>query len=111
MFRSLSTQFTNRFFCSQIAGSPKPVRKYLGCSLLSQAGVPLALAVLVAKKLESLGGDVVDASVTIIETVTATTLVVQLITPLLVKWALKQADELDEISPVQNAHNDIHTLV
>ena len=62
------------------------------------------------EKLESLGGDAADAGVTILETVTATTLDVQLIAPLLVKWALKQAGELGEISPVQNKPNDIHTL-
>jgi len=70
----------------------------------------LALAVLVVEKLESLGGDAADAGVTILETVTATTLVVQFIAPLLVKWAFKQAGELDEISPVQNGLNDIHWL-
>ncbi len=80
---------------SNIAQSPEHVKKYLGICLLSQAGVPVALAVLVAEKFSKLGGEAADAGVLILGTVTATTLVVQLFAPLLVKWALNQAGELE----------------
>lgn len=78
---------------SKAASSDTNVQKYLGVCLLSQAGVPLALAVLVAEKFNEVGGQAAKDGVLILETVTATTLVVQLLAPLLVKWALEKAGE------------------
>ncbi|MFX0114045.1 MAG: cation:proton antiporter, partial [Candidatus Hodarchaeota archaeon] len=78
---------------SRAAKSPDCVQKYLGVCLLSQAGVPIALAVLVAEKFKEVGGEAADAGVLILETVTITTLIVQLLAPLLVKWALEKAGE------------------
>ncbi|MFQ5980652.1 MAG: cation:proton antiporter, partial [Candidatus Heimdallarchaeota archaeon] len=85
---------------SRAASSDICVQKYLGVCLLSQAGVPLALAVLVAEKFDALGGQAAKDGVLILETVTATTLVVQLLAPLLVKWALEKAGET-QIAPLK----------
>lgn len=80
---------------SRAASSPDCVQKYLGCCLFSQAGVALALAVVVFEKFDELGGEAADAGLLVLETITATTLVVQFIGPLLVKWAIHKAEEAE----------------
>ncbi|MHA2271135.1 MAG: cation:proton antiporter [Candidatus Hodarchaeales archaeon] len=84
---------------SRAASSPDCVQKYLGFCLFSQAGVALALAVVVFEKFDEIGGEAADAGILVLETITATTLVVQFIGPLLVKWALHQAEEA-EVTPL-----------
>ncbi len=70
------------------------VRKYLGTSLFSQAGVAIGLAIAIDHSFSNLGPDGSAVGHLIINVITATTLVVQIIGPPSVKWSLKKAGEM-----------------
>jgi len=70
------------------AGAAESVRKYLGLTLFSQAGVAIGLAILASVRFS---GDMGNA---IIMIVTATTFVVQIIGPPCVKAAVSKAGEI-----------------
>jgi len=70
------------------AGAPESVRKYLGLTLFSQAGVAIGLAILASVRFS---GDMGNAVVMI---VTATTFLVQIIGPPCVKAAVGKAGEI-----------------
>ncbi len=79
---------------AKISGSEPAVRRYLGMGLFAQGGVAIGLAIVAAHKL----GDITvheDLSLAnmVIYTITATTLVVQIIGPPMVKVAVKLAKE------------------
>ncbi len=79
---------------ARISGSEPVVRRYLGMGLFAQGGVAIGLAIVAAHKL---GGikvhDGLSLANMVIYTVTATTLVVQIIGPPMVKIAVKLAKE------------------
>lgn len=70
------------------------VRKYLGTSLFSQAGVAIGLAIAIDHSFSRLGPAGSEVGHLIINVITATTLVVQIIGPPSVKWSLKKAGEI-----------------
>ncbi len=72
---------------ARIGRASEVVRKYLGLTLFSQAGVAVGLAIMASVRFP---GEIGDAIVTII---TATTFVVQLIGPPCVKYAIHKAGE------------------
>ena len=69
----------------------KKVRNYLGLSILSQAGVAIGLALLAANYLSSLGKPGIGT--TVVTIVTATTVVFEVIGPILARFSLTQAEE------------------
>ena len=71
---------------AKITNSHKTVQKYLGLALFSQAGVTIGLALMAAQRFPVFGN-------TIIGIVTVTTLIVQIIGPPFVKYAIVKADE------------------
>lgn len=77
------------------SGSPPTVRKYLGMSLFAQGGVAVGLSIVAAQRLSNItivkGVSLGDA---IVFTITATTLIVQLIGPSLVKISIRLAGEI-----------------
>lgn len=77
-----------------LSGSSKNVRDYLGLALLSQAGVAIGLALNASHRFEDLGPEGADLAVLVLNVVTATTFVVQLIGPVLVKYAIGKAGEI-----------------
>ena len=78
------------------------IRRYLGLGILSQAGVAIGLALIVKHEFGSLGpltadgvhrGEVLGA--TVITTITATCIFFEIIGPILTKYALGKAGELN----------------
>jgi sorbitol-specific phosphotransferase system component IIBC len=72
----------------------KTVRKYLGLCLFSQAGVAIGLAMVIYHNFSLLGPQGREVGLLIINIITATTFVVQLIGPPCVKFAVTKADEV-----------------
>jgi Kef-type K+ transport system membrane component KefB/CBS domain-containing protein len=72
----------------------KTVRKYLGLCLFSQAGIAIGLAMVIYHNFSLLGPEGKEVGVLIINVITATTFVVQLIGPPCVKFAVTKADEV-----------------
>ncbi|MBX3178869.1 MAG: cation:proton antiporter [Candidatus Hydrogenedentes bacterium] len=80
---------------ARITGAPAPVRKYAGMGLLVQGGIAVGLAMMAASHL----GDVPLAEGLmlgdlIIVTITATTFIVQLAAPALIRLSVMKADEI-----------------
>ena len=69
------------------------VRNYLGFGLLSQAGVAIGLALSIANRFDGYGEAGVQLGQTVISVITATTFVVQIVGPVMVKFAIVQAGE------------------
>jgi Kef-type K+ transport system membrane component KefB len=77
-----------------VAGVEPTVRDNLGLALLSQAGVAIGLALSSSTRFADLGPDGEELADLVLNVVTATTFVVQLIGPLLVKVAITRAGEV-----------------
>jgi Kef-type K+ transport system membrane component KefB len=91
LFRSLGKYFGARWG-GNLAKSSLKVSKYLGFTLLSQAGVAIGLSLGAAKILTDLGLEYQAKQV--ISVMTATTFLIMLIGPILVKYGLSRANEL-----------------
>jgi Kef-type K+ transport system membrane component KefB len=76
-----------------VAGSAPAVRNNLGLALLSQAGVAIGLALASSTRFDDLGPKGEDLGDLVVNVVTATTFVVQMVGPILVKTALIRAGE------------------
>lgn len=74
--------------------APKVVRDNLGFGLMSQAGVAIGLAIASAERFTDLGPAGRELAGLIVNVITATTFVVQVIGPLFVKHAIRQAGEI-----------------
>jgi Kef-type K+ transport system membrane component KefB len=80
------------------------LRKYLGFGILSQAGVAIGLALVVKNRFEGLGPEINDAGMTmgdhignvVFTTITATSVIFEIIGPILTKYALKKSGEAQE---------------
>ncbi|MBN2303786.1 MAG: cation:proton antiporter [Anaerolineae bacterium] len=77
-----------------LSGAPLLVRNNLGLGLLSQAGVAIGLALDCSCRFAELGPKGADLGVLVLNVVTATTFVVQLIGPVMVKVAITRAGEI-----------------
>ena len=79
---------------AKISGSPPAVRNYLGLGLFAQGGVAVGLSMMAAQHLSGIevrGG--MDLGTVIVTTITATTLIMQVLGPPCTKFALLRADE------------------
>ncbi|MBW2120388.1 MAG: cation:proton antiporter [Deltaproteobacteria bacterium] len=81
---------------AMISHAPETVRKYLGWALFSQAGVAVGLALDIYDRLGVYGTPGLDAGHKIINVITATTFIVQVIGPPSVKYAISKAGEIPE---------------
>jgi Kef-type K+ transport system membrane component KefB len=80
-----------------IVGRAEPtLRKYLGLGILSQAGVAIGLALTVKQEFSALGDAGAYLGATVITTVTATSIVFELIGPITAKIGLKKAGEINQ---------------
>jgi Kef-type K+ transport system membrane component KefB len=75
-------------------GAAPTVRNYLGFGLLSQAGVAIGLALSVANRFDAYGKEGVQLGNATINVITATTFVVQIVGPIMVKFAIGRAGEI-----------------
>jgi Kef-type K+ transport system membrane component KefB len=89
---------------SVLGGSEPQVRRYLGLGLLSQAGVAMGLALSTAHRFDAYGATGAQLGTTVINVITATTFVVQIVGPIALKYAVKQAGELGKAAPVEERH-------
>ncbi|AKJ63515.1 cation:proton antiporter [Kiritimatiella glycovorans] len=70
------------------------VQKYVGMGILSQAGVAIGLAMIVKQELASVGGDHAERiGAMVLTTVTATSVIFEIIGPMLARHALEKAGE------------------
>lgn len=89
-------------FIGASLGKMEPkIRKYLGFGILSQAGVAIGLALVVKTRFQGMGPDINDAGLTmgdhigniVFTTITATSIIFEIIGPILAKYALKKSGE------------------
>jgi Kef-type K+ transport system membrane component KefB len=92
VFRALG-KISGAYLGAKISKAVPSVRKYLGLTLLSQAGVAVGLAFSIATQVSPLGADGAIMERTIITTIITTTLIVQLVGPILTKFAIFRAGE------------------
>jgi Kef-type K+ transport system membrane component KefB len=95
VFRALG-KMSGAYLGARISNSGEKVQKYLGITLLPQAGVAVGLALSIAAKVSNMGPQGTSLEATIITTIIATTLVVQLIGPILTKMAIFKAGEVTD---------------
>ncbi|MBN2739025.1 MAG: cation:proton antiporter [Spirochaetales bacterium] len=81
-------KFLGAYLGARLSNASPRVKKYLGMCLMSQAGVAIGLAILAEKNFSGSIGDI------IVIVLTATTFVVQLFGPPLVKLAAKKSGEV-----------------
>ncbi len=89
------------FIGASLGGLEPKVRKYLGFGILSQAGVAIGLALIVKNRFQGVGPEINDAGLTmgdhigniVFTTITATSVIFEIIGPILTKYALKKSGE------------------
>lgn len=80
---------------ASLSGSPDLLKKYLGLGLFAQGGVAVGLSMMAGQHLsgvEVMNG--LDLGSVVVSAVTATTLLVQLMGPASVKWAITKSGEI-----------------
>ncbi len=89
-------KWSGAFLGSVISGAPSAVKKYLGFALFSQAGVAIGLALDIYQHFGKLGTAGEHLGHTVINVIAATTLLVQIIGPMSVKFAISKAGEIPD---------------
>ncbi len=79
----------------KMSGAKNTVTKYLGFCLFDQAGVAVGLAIATFNGFSVLGDEAKMAGILIISIITATTFILQIIAPPMIKYGIKKADEID----------------
>jgi Kef-type K+ transport system membrane component KefB len=87
-------KWSGSYLGARWSGAPDTVRRYLGFALFSQAGVAIGLALDVYGHFAAFDPAGARLGQTIINVVTATTFVVQIIGPPSVKYAIRKAGEI-----------------
>jgi Kef-type K+ transport system membrane component KefB len=93
VLRSLG-KFTGAWLGGTLGGAQPAVRNNLGFGLLSQAGVAIGLALASSNRFRVYGAEGAALGSLIINVITATTFVVQIIGPICVKLAISRAGEI-----------------
>jgi Kef-type K+ transport system membrane component KefB len=84
---------------SILGGADRTIRDNLGLGILSQAGVAIGLALYVQRTFSGFGETGAWIGTTIITTVTATSVIFEIIGPILTRVALRRAGEIPETTP------------
>lgn len=79
---------------SKLGKLPKNIEKYLGLGILSQAGVAIGLSLIVKSEFVHFGTHGAYIGASIITTITATSIIFEIIGPILTKIALTKAGEI-----------------
>lgn len=87
-------KYAGAWFGGVLSGTTPVVRNNLGLGLLSQAGVAIGLGLECSDRFAELGPEGQELGSLVLSVVTATTFVVQLIGPLMVKVAISRAGEI-----------------
>ncbi len=78
---------------AKVSNMEEKIRRYLGFGILSQAGVAIGLALLIQQELSQIPGAEV-LGIQILSTITATSIIFEIIGPLAAKYALSKAGEI-----------------
>ena len=89
-------KWVGAWFGALFSGAEKMVRKYLGWALFSQAGVAIGLALDIYQHFGKYGTEGEMLGHTVLNIIAATTLIVQIIGPPSVKFAITRANEIPE---------------
>lgn len=92
-------KWSGSYLGARFSGVPETVRKYLGFALFSQAGVAIGLALDIDHHFAAGSPAGAQLGQTIINVVTATTFLVQVIGPPSVKFAISKAGEIGRKGP------------
>lgn len=97
------------FIGGKLAHADPVVQKNLGYCLWSQAGVTLGLTLVILAEFPSLGVEGQELAMLIVSVITVATLMVQIIGPSGVKFAIKRAGEIgkDLSRPIMPAHRPV----
>jgi len=87
-----------------IVGEDVTMRKYLGSCLFCQAGVALGLSFIIEETFLTLGGDAATWGTLILGVVALSTMVLEAVGPLSVKYSLEKAGELPEDHEIFEPH-------
>jgi Kef-type K+ transport system membrane component KefB len=77
-----------------ISGAKQTVTRYLGFCLMDQAGVAVGLAIATFNTFSALGDEFRLSGLLIINIITATTFLLQLLSPPMIKFGISRADEM-----------------
>jgi len=92
IFRTLGKYF-GAFIGAYLANVPKKVRQNIGFCLFSQAGVAIGLAISLDIEFSKYSADAQDLAKLVLTVITASTLIFQIIGPIMTKYALIKAKE------------------
>lgn len=82
-------KFMGVFLSAQIVGAPRKIRNYLGLGLAPQAGVALGMAMIIKNVFPKEGGFIMS-------TIIATTVIYEIFGPVLTKFALQSAGDIEK---------------
>lgn len=105
-----SGKFVGAWLGGRVGGAVPVVRNCLGLGLLSQAGVAIGLALASASRFSAYGEEGKALGPLIINVITATTFVVQIIGPICVKLAISRAGEIGQATLERDAWASEGTL-
>ncbi len=94
---------------AKVSHADANVRRYLGSSLFSQAGVAIGLAIAIYQSMSTMGPEAEALGLFILNVITATTFIVQIIGPPSVRWSLKKAGEMGRAMSEEEVL-DAHTV-
>lgn len=85
------------WFGALIGRAEKKIRRYLGMGILSQAGVAIGLALIVKQEFSQINAAGAEIGFKVITTVTATSILFEIIGPILTKIGLEKAGEIKSV--------------
>ncbi len=94
-------KFAGAWLGGAIGGAEPAVRDNLGFGLLSQAGVAVGLSLSIADRMTAYGAEGEALGTLVITVITATTFIVQVIGPVMVKFAITRAGEVGKAVEVE----------
>ncbi|TXT56415.1 MAG: conserved membrane protein of unknown function [Candidatus Thorarchaeota archaeon] len=87
-------KYSGTYIGAVVTRSPDTVRKYLGPCLLCQAGVSIGLGIIIEQSFFELGGEAAILGSLILSVVSISTMFLEIVGPISVKWALGKAGEI-----------------
>ncbi|MHA1904692.1 MAG: cation:proton antiporter [Candidatus Thorarchaeota archaeon] len=91
-----SAKYVGTIIGATVVNEQESVRKYLGSSLFCQAGVALGLSFIIEEEFVALGGAAAEIGILVLSVVALSTMVLEVIGPIAVKYSLRKAGELPE---------------
>lgn len=90
----LSGKVSGAYLGAVLGRAPSQVRNNIGFGLLSQVGVAIGLSLVVAKEFGDQGPMGNDLAITVINVLLGTTIITEIVGPILTRFGLRRADEV-----------------